>query len=177
METTRFRGFSFVTDPGRVFTPRPTTEALVDRAIELVGDEPRRVADIGTGSGAIAVSLALGAPRAEIWATDTSQPAVWLARVNAARLGVGDRVHILHGDLLDRVPGALDLVVANLPYLPDSAADDPDIAGEPLEAVVAPGGGLEPYRRLLVAASDRLVPGGRLLIQFRRRVVELVRDA
>lgn len=175
MEKMRFRGFSFLTAPGRVMTPRPATEALVDRALELVGERPLRVADVGTGSGAIAVALALGAPRAHIWATDTSEAAVWLARVNAARLGVGQRVHILRGDLLEPVPGQLDLVLANLPYLPESEADDPDIQGEPREAVIAPGDGLEPYRRLLAQCETRLAEEGVVVIQFRRRVVELRR--
>jgi release factor glutamine methyltransferase len=168
----RFRGLDLVTAPGRVLTPRPSTEALVDRALELLSDGRPRVADVGTGSGAIAVALAARAPRAEIWATDSSAEAVWLARVNAARLGVGDRVHIIRGDLLEPVPGPLDLVLANLPYLPETEADDPDISGEPPEAVIAPGDGLGPYRRLLAQCETRLAEDGFLVIQFRRRVLE-----
>jgi release factor glutamine methyltransferase len=175
MSTTRFRGVSLLTAPGRVMTPRAATEALVDRAVELVGRKPLRVADVGTGSGAIAVALALAAPRAELWATDTSEAAVLLARVNAARLGVSRRVHILHGDLLEPVPGELDLVLANLPYLPEWEADDPGVRGEPREAVIAPGDGLDPYRRLLAQCESRLARDGVVVIQFRRRLVELRR--
>ena len=68
---TRFHGLTFVTDPGRVFTPRATTEQLVDAALERIGGQPARVADIGTGSGAVAITLALRAPSIEVWASDT----------------------------------------------------------------------------------------------------------
>ena len=172
MTETRFHGLTVFTAPGRVMTPRPSTEALVDRALELVNGSPARIADVGTGSGAIAVALAARAPRAEIWATDTSAEAVWLARLNAARLGVGDRVHIVRGDLLEPVPGPFDLVLANLPYLPESEAGDPDIAGEPPSAVLAPGDGLGPYRSLLAQCESRLAEDGLLVIQLRRRILE-----
>ncbi|MBD0337846.1 MAG: HemK family protein methyltransferase [Thermoleophilia bacterium] len=173
MSTALFRGASFLTAPGSVMSPRPTTEALVDRAVELVGEQPLRIADVGTGSGAIAVALALAAPRAELWATDTSEAAVVLARVNAARLGVSRRVHILHGDLLEPVPGDLDLVLANLPYLPETEADEPDVRGEPPDAVISPGDGLDHYRPLLAQCESRLTRHGVVVIQFRRRVLEL----
>lgn len=176
MTGTRFHGLSVITAPGRVMTPRASTEALVDRALELVEGRPARIADVGTGSGAIAVALASKAPRAEIWATDTSAEAVWLARLNAALLGVGDRVHIARGDLLEPVPGQLDLVLANLPYIPESEAADPDIAGEPASAVLAVGDGLGPYRRLLAQCRTRLAEDGLLVIQFRRRILEAALD-
>ncbi|MEX2646977.1 MAG: methyltransferase [Gaiellaceae bacterium] len=171
-----FGGLTLATAPGRVMTPRPATEALVERAVELAGDAPLRVVDVGTGSGAIAVALAARAARAEIWATDTSAAAVWLARLNAARLSVAGRVHILHGDLLEPVPGELDLVLANLPYLPEAEAGDPDLARARPDAVVAPGDGLGPYRRLLTQCDTRLAPGGIVVIQFRRRVLEADRN-
>ena len=176
MREARFHGLDLIAAPGRVMMPRPSTEALVDRALELAGRGSVRIADVGTGSGAIAVTLACRAPRAEIWATDTSAEAVWLARLNAARLGVADRVHVLRGDLLEPVPAPLDVVVANLPYLPESEADDPDIHGEPPEAVVAPGDGLDPYRRLLDQCETRLTDDGVVVIQFRRRILETRRD-
>ena len=76
---TRFHGLTFVTDPGRVFTPRATTEQLVDAALERIGDQPTRVADIGTGSGAVAITLALRAPAIEVWASDTCARALEVA--------------------------------------------------------------------------------------------------
>jgi release factor glutamine methyltransferase len=171
METT-FYDLPFTLAPGRVFSPRPTTERLVRAALERIDDGRKRVADVGTGSGAIAVALAVNKPQIEVWAVDRSLDAVELARENADRNGVGDRVHILQGDLLEPVPVPVDVVVANLPYLPDSL-HDPEYDEEPDEAIYAPGDGLEPYRRLLNACRDgRLViPGGLIVIQFRREAL------
>ena len=171
METT-FSNLPFTIAPGRVFTPRAATERLVRTADELIGDEPKKVVDVGTGSGVIAVSLAVRNPQAEVWAVDKSPDAVALARENARRHGVADRVHVVQGDLLEPVPGRADLIVANLPYLPDSL-HDPRYDSEPPEAVYAPGDGLDPYRRLLNACRDgKLVtPGGAVVIQFHRKAL------
>jgi release factor glutamine methyltransferase len=170
MAETTFNDLAFQLAPGRVFSPRPATERLVRKALSIMDeDEPVRVADVGTGSGAIGVSLAVARPNAEIWATDTNRAAIELARINAERHGVADRVHVLEGDLLDPVPLPVDVVVANLPYLPDSL-HDPRYDDEPPDAVYAAGDGLDPYRRLLNACREgRLVtPGGRVVIQFHR---------
>ncbi len=171
-----FRGLRLATQPGRVMTPRTATEQLVASGLEVIGDRAVTVADVGTGSGAIAVAIAAATPRAEIWATDTSPYAVVLATLNARRHGVDDRVFVRHGDLLEPVPGSVDLIVANLPYLPASAASQfADLAGEPPEAVYAAGDGLEPYRRLLTVARERLTSDGELLFQLHRRVVRATR--
>jgi release factor glutamine methyltransferase len=173
--TTTFHNVSLLLAPGRVMSPRRSTEQLVDRALELVGRDGVRVADVGTGSGAIAVTLALLAPHAEVWATDSSASAVSLARANAGQQGVGERVHVLAGDLLEPIPGDLDLVLANLPYLPASLRSDEryaDLAGEPTAAVFAAGDGLDLCRGLLESAADRLSPGGRVLLQYRAQVFE-----
>ncbi len=167
METS-FYELSLQTSPGRVFTPRPATERLVDAALERIDGVPMRVADVGTGSGAVAVALAVNRPHVEVWATDTSAAAVDLARANAERHGVADRVHVVHGDLLDPLLLPVELVVANLPYLPEWAHDD-RYDDEPPEAIYAPGDGLGPYRRLLDACRDgKLETGGTVLIQFHR---------
>ena len=165
MKTT-FCDVQLETAPGRVFTPRPTTKALVNAALDRIDGVPMRIADVGTGGGAIAVALAINKPEIEVWATDTSEDAVELARANAERNGVADRVHVLRGDLLEPVPAPVDLIVANLPYLPasrhDSRYDD-----EPDDAVYAPGDGLDTYRRLLDACRDgKLKTGGRVLLQY-----------
>jgi release factor glutamine methyltransferase len=166
MKTT-FYDLPLETAPGRVFTPRPTTEALVDAALERIDGVPMRIADVGTGSGAIAVALAAQKPNVEIWAIDTSADAVALAQANAERLGVADRVHALQGDLLDPLSLPVHLIVANLPYLPESE-HDPRYDDEPEEAVYAPGDGLGPYRRLLDACRDgKLETGGTVLLQYR----------
>jgi release factor glutamine methyltransferase len=162
---------------GRVMTPRPASERLVNAAVAITGDRPARIADVGTGSGAIAVALAAALPRAEVFATDTSAAAVLLARVNVGRLGLADRVTVLHGNLLDPVPGALDLIVANLPYLPRAEASrHPELAGEPSDAVFAGGDGVDAYRALIAASRDRLIADGALVIQLRRRVLAARRD-
>jgi release factor glutamine methyltransferase len=171
METT-FYNLPLTLAPGRVFSPRPATERLVRAALERIDGGPKQVADVGTGSGAIAVALASARPQIEVWAVDKNPDAVELARRNAERNGVADRVHVLEGDLLDPVPVPVHVVVANLPYLPDSL-HDPTYDEEPDDAVYAPGDGLEPYRRLLNACREgKLVtPGGVVLIQFHREAL------
>jgi len=169
--TARFHGLTFVTDPGRVFSPRATTEQLVDAALERIGSAPARVADIGTGSGAVAITLALRAPSIEVWASDSCAKALVLASLNAERLGA--RVHLVHGDLLDGLPRDLSLIVANLPYLPPDANGYED---EPAAAVFSTGDGLDHYRRLLAGAADHLTADGGVLIQFDGNVLEAERS-
>jgi len=167
-----FQGLKLAIAPGRVMRPRPTSEALVATAEQLVADRVARVADVGTGSGAIAAALPVALTRARVYATDSDAAAVVLARANVCRLGLAGRVDVYHGDLLEPVPGPFDLIVANLPYLPAAeAARHPDLAAEPAGAVFAPGDGLDPYRRLVAAARRRLRPDGSLVIQLRGRVL------
>ena len=167
----RFHGLTFVTDPGRVFTPRPTTERLVDAALARLGAAPARIADIGTGSGVIAVTLALRAPLVEVWASDTCGRALEIAAANAERLGAP--VHLVAGDLLDGIPRDLDLIVANLPYLPPEA---PGYDDEPSAAVFSSGDGLDHYRRLLAGAADHLAQTGAVILQFDGEVYEAERN-
>jgi release factor glutamine methyltransferase len=168
---TSFHGLMFVTEPGRVFVPRPATERLVSAALERIGDEPARIADVGTGSGVVAVTLALRAPQIDVWASDSCRRALELASTNAARLGA--RVHLVHGDLLEGLPRGLDLVVANLPYLAPSAGGYDQ---EPPTAVFSTGDGLDHYRRLLAGVPDYLTETGGVLIQFHREVLEADRS-
>jgi release factor glutamine methyltransferase len=172
MGTVIFSGLALVTAPGRVMTPRPASEQLVAAARARLGQGPARVADVGTGSGALAVAIANACPDVEIWATDISPSAIALARANVRRHRLQDRVFVRHGDLLKPIPGPVDLIVANLPYVAASSADQhPDLASEPAAAVLAAGDGLEPYRRLADAAAAQLADGGALLLQLDRRVV------
>ena len=174
-----FAGLKLLAAPGVVMVPRPATERLVAAAADRIGGEAVRVADAGTGAGAIAVALAVRAPSAHVCATDVSEDAVELTRENARRHGVADRVTAVVGDLLEPIEGPLDLVVANLPYLPDSLAGTPEYAeydAEPRDAIFAPGSGLAPYLRLLDQAEERLRDGGGLLIQYHRRVLEASRE-
>jgi release factor glutamine methyltransferase len=173
MTEATFQDLALTLAPGRVFTPRPATERLVNTTLDLISpDEHARIADVGTGTGAIAVALAVARPNVEVWATDTNPAAVELASVNAKRNGVDDRVHVLEGDLLEPLPLPVDVVVANLPYLPDSLHDS-RYDDEPADAIYAPGDGLGPYRRLLNACREgRLVtPGGRVVIQYHREAL------
>ena len=177
MNETTFSGLRLLTAPGQVMTPRIASEGLVASVVaRLAGTGcPARVADVGTGSGAIATAIASALPAAEVWATDTSEAAVALARANVLRHGLGDRVFVRQGSLLEGVPGALDIVVANLPYLPRShpAAG---VEGEPPDAVFACGDGLDPYRQLLKVSEERLVEGGAVVIQLHRRVLQAERN-
>jgi release factor glutamine methyltransferase len=168
---TKFHGLTFVTEPGRVFSPRATTEKLVDAALARLGDSPARVADVGTGSGVVAVTLALRAPQIEVWASDTCATALRVASTNAERLGA--QVHLVHGDLLDGLPRDLDLIVANLPYL---VPGTPGYENEPEAAVFSTGDGLDHYRRLLSGAGDHLAANGGVLLQFDGQVLEAERS-
>ncbi len=169
--TTRFHGETFLTDPTRVFVPRPSTEHLVDAAIDRIGGAPARIADVGTGSGAVAVTLALELPHVEVWASDVCRSALDLAQRNAERLGA--QVHLVQGDLLEGLPHDLDLIVANLPYLPDGAQGYED---EPEAAVFSGPDGLGHYRRLLAGAADHLSTDGGVVIQYRGQVLEAERS-
>jgi release factor glutamine methyltransferase len=168
---TRFHGLTFVTDPGRVFTPRPATERLVDAALDRIGARHARVADVGTGSGAIAITLALRAPNVEVWASDTCGRALEVASLNAERLGA--QVHLVKGDLLEGLPRDLDLIVANLPYLEPAT---PGYEDEPAAAVFSTGDGLDHYRRLIAGAGDHLATDGAMVIQFEGEVIEAERN-
>jgi HemK-like putative methylase len=177
MKSFTFFGLELVACAGLVMTPRPASEKLVSAAIALVGDQPARVVDVGTGSGAIAIAIAAALPQAEVFATDTSAAAVALARLNVCRAGLSSRVTVLRGNLLDPISGRVDLIVANLPYLPiTEAGRRPELANEPPEAVFAPGDGLGPYRRLIAASRRRMSDDGTLIIQFHGDVLTATRE-
>jgi release factor glutamine methyltransferase len=142
----------------RVLVPRPETELLVELALEL---GPERVLDVGTGSGAIALAVADELPGVEVVATDTSPAALEVARANAARLGLADRVRFVEGSVPeegDRAGGEpFDLVLANLPYVAerDWPTLQPEVTQwEPREALLAGPDGLDAYRTLF--ARDRV---------------------
>jgi release factor glutamine methyltransferase len=162
-----FRGLELAVD-ARVLVPRPETELLVDRCLALLaGVERPRLVDVGTGSGAIALSLKSERPDAEVVACDISRDALDVAAANAARLGLEVELHL--SDLLAQVPGdGFALVVSNPPYVSEREMADlePEVAEhEPRLATVAGGDGLEVYRRLLPEAAARLVDGGGLALE------------
>ncbi len=165
-----FLGLPFASD-ARALVPRWDTEALAERAIAALRPhaEPR-VADIGTGSGILAVSLAHELPAARVWAVDISPEALSLATENAGTLGVADRVECLLGHLLTPLPADLRLhgIIANLPYIPSGelAGLQPEVRDwEPSLALDGGADGLDLLRELIDTARDRLLPGGWLLLE------------
>jgi release factor glutamine methyltransferase len=166
----QFYGFPFQVNRD-VLIPRPETELLVEKAIELArGFERQRIVDVGTGSGAIAVALASNLPDARIHATESSAPALRVARANAVRNGVADRVAFHEGDLLTPVAGRrFDLIVSNPPYVPESDRDSLSVEVrdyEPALALFAGADGLAIYRRLIPAAFAALFHGRYLALEI-----------
>lgn len=166
-----FFSLSFRVTPD-VLVPRPETESLVVRGLDLCRHlEAPRIADVGTGSGAIAVALARHLPAATITAIDISAAAAAIARENAEAHGVADRVRVLEGDLLEGLPEGetFDLIISNPPYIrEDEFAGLPrDVRDyEPRGALVAGPRGVEPLERLVAMTANRLEPGGWLLVEI-----------
>ena len=167
-----FFGYDFHVALG-VLIPRPESELLVEETLYFVrgqfSEEDPIIAEIGTGSGAIAISLALLLPKAEIYATDISTRALEIARVNCERHGVQDRVHLLEGDVLTPLPEPVDIIIANLPYIGDAELDelgDEIRMFEPLEALAGGGDGLDRVRQLLVKVGEKLRPEGLILLEI-----------
>lgn len=168
-----FRHLDLVVRPG-VFVPRPETEVLVDVALErLEGIDSPVVADVGTGTGAVALAVKDERPDATVVATDISHDAVRLARENAARLGLD--VRVLLGDLLEPVPRTrpLDIVVSNPPYVPvvEERTLPRDVVADPREAVF---GGPALYRRLFEQAMLRARPGGAVVVEIHEAAADEV---
>lgn len=150
-----------------VLVPRPETELLVEAALERArGRAGLRIADIGTGSGAIAVALAAHLPAARIDAVDLSPAALAVAARNAARHGVAARVRLLQGDLLAPLEQPVDLLVSNPPYTLLAEIDEGVRRHEPHLALDGGPDGLALYRRLLAQAPPLLRPGGALLLEI-----------
>jgi release factor glutamine methyltransferase len=172
---TEFYGLDIMVTPD-VMIPRPETEVLVDLALEC---RPSTVVDVGTGSGCIAVALAVHLPEAVILGIDISPAALAVARRNVERLGLEERVQLIAGDLLDRRPGPVDLIVSNPPYI---AADEwaslpPSILyHEPHLALSGGTDGLEIIRALLYQSQGLLKPGGTLLMEIGASQREAVRE-
>ena len=154
----------------RVLIPRPETETLVEVAL-TIGRQNQipLLAEVGVGSGAIAIALAVSLPWAEIYAIDSSSDALTVAEVNCLRHGVEDRVHLVLGDLLAPLPEPVGLIVANLPYVSQDELTTlaPDITEyEPLGALDGGPDGLDHIRRLLEQASPWLRPPGMICLEI-----------
>lgn len=154
--------------------PRPETELLVEKAVELghgmcfLGRQ-LIIADIGTGCGAIAISLAMALPQAKIYASDISGPALRVAAVNCQRHSVSNRVHLLQGNLLEPLPEPVDMIVANLPYVRSKELQNlsPEIRDfEPEIALAGGEDGLDRIRQLIEQVAGKLRTGGSLLLEI-----------
>jgi len=181
-----FWGLDFIVGPA-VLIPRPETEHLVEAVLELCGELPHpvaptpgatgvgqplqalRIVDVGTGSGCVALALASELPRAEIHATEISADALEIARANAARLLLTDRVTFHVTDLLHGIAGGFDIVASNPPYVGESEFDKVQLEVrkfEPRCAVFAGPDGMDVIRRLAPQARAALKPGGFLAIEI-----------
>jgi release factor glutamine methyltransferase len=169
-----FFGLDFDVTPD-VLIPRPETELLVEKAIAWLQKSPvrRTIADVGTGSGAIAVSIAMNVPEAHILATDISHPALKVAHRNAIKFDVAHRIDFLECDLLPphiellSTESHFDLICANLPYIPTETLHNLPIFGrEPTLALDGGPDGLDPFRRLLEIGPDWLAPNGMMLLEI-----------
>ena len=162
-----FYGLDFYVDSS-VLIPRPESELLVEKAISLAQNRTiSAIAEIGTGCGAIAVSLALRLSAAKIYATDISVPALEVALFNSQKHGVANRIYLLHGDMLDPLPEPVDLIVANLPYVKESELAQMGLARfEPPLALHGGSDGLEKIYRLCQQLSSKLHPQGCLLLEI-----------
>jgi release factor glutamine methyltransferase len=158
-----FYGIDFYVDC-HTFIPRPETELLVEKAVELaqrIAQPGKRItiADVGTGCGAIAISLALALPRAKIYATDISASALRVAGINCRRQGVNSQVELLQGNLLEPLPQSVDMIVANLPYIKNCEFKDlsPEIINfEPTIALAGGEDGLDKIKQMLEQMPGKL---------------------
>lgn len=167
--TQEFYGREFLVGPG-VLIPRPETELIIDEAkAAAMGRRTPRVADIGTGSGCLAVTLALELSSAQVTATDISQDALTIARGNAEAHGVATRVTFVETSYLTGVAGPFDLIVSNPPYVRaiDAASLAPEVRDhEPHEALFGGDDGLRDIRAIAQAATTALKPGGVLVMEI-----------
>ena len=165
--TVEFCGHVFLCDK-RAMVPRPETEELVEFLKSEIQDPKSEIVDVGTGSGVISLSLSAEFPEARILAVDVSDDALALAQENAARLNLGDRVQVLKSRLLEKVEGAFDLIVANLPYIStqDRHTLSREVLHDPEIALFAGTRGDELVRELIANAPSRLRPGGMLALEI-----------
>jgi release factor glutamine methyltransferase len=168
LQRQEFYGLSFKVTPA-VLIPRPETELLVDTALTWLKSFPAgtQVADVGTGSGCIAISLAKNSPGIQVLAIDRSAEALELAEYNAINNGVQEQIDFLQSDLLSFSTGKFDLICANLPYIPTSTLDHLQVTKyEPLMALDGGPDGLRLIQSLLLQSQLHVNPGALLLLEI-----------
>jgi release factor glutamine methyltransferase len=165
--TTEFCGLTFLCDR-RAMVPRPETEELVELVELKIENRELRIVDVGTGSGVIALTLAVKFPEAEILAVDISDDALALAQENAARVKLAERVRFLKSNLLENVEGCFDVIVANLPYISiqDRQSLSREVLHDPEVALFASAQGDELVRELIAQAPSQLRLGGMLALEI-----------
>jgi release factor glutamine methyltransferase len=162
-----FYGRTFRVTPDTL-DPRPDTETLIDAALALM-PQGARILDLGTGTGAIAVTLLAERPDASAVATDVSHAALAVAAENAERAGVADRLSLKQGAWFEPVTGEFDIIASNPPYIPagDIAGLSPDVRNfDPVLALVGGEDGLDPYRAISACAARHLAEAGRVLVEI-----------
>jgi len=161
-----------------VLVPNPDTEVLVQRAVAIARESEGavRVADIGTGSGCIAIAIAHYAGNTEVWASDVSRAALEVAARNVALHDLEARVHLEPGDLMEALTGEFDLVCANLPYVASDARLPAEVLAQPSQALFAEEGGAALVGRLLDEAPARLKSGGRILAELDPAIARAVAE-
>ncbi|MDK1022376.1 MAG: peptide chain release factor N(5)-glutamine methyltransferase [Candidatus Hydrogenedentes bacterium] len=176
-----FYSLTFEIEPP-VLVPRPETEHLVEVVLEAIGDRPAHVLDVGAGSGCVSIAIARNAPNCSVVACDIRTDFLDLARRNAARHYVADRIAFRKGNLFDALApddGPFDLICSNPPYVAE-----PEWEGLPAtitryeapECLLGGADGLDIVRRLVAQAQDHLVPGGRLALEIGMGQYETVRE-
>ena len=175
--TVEFCGHEFLTDK-RAMVPRPETEELVELLKSEIRNPKSEILDVGTGSGVIALSLAVRFPDSKVYAIDVSDDALSLAKENAARLGLIERVQFQKGDLLENFSERFDLIVANLPYvsMQDRHLLAREVLHDPEVALFGGERGDELVRRLIEQASSHLNPGGLLALEIGINQAEALGD-
>jgi len=181
LEHCEFYGIDFCIDP-HTFIPRPETELLVEKAVELAHriyhpGKQITIADIGTGCGVIAISLALALPQAIIYAIDISASALQVAEINCQRHAVNSQVELLRGNLLEPLPKPVDMIVANLPYIKDCEFKDlsPEIRKfEPTIALAGGEDGLDKIQQMLEQMPGKFDYGGCFLLEIGQGQGEMV---
>jgi release factor glutamine methyltransferase len=183
-----FWGLDLIVTPA-VLIPRPETEHVIESVLELVrlrelGGQERqaqslKIVDVGTGSGCIAIALANELPGAEVHATDISSIALEIARANAARLGLENRIQFHEANLLEGLGSEFDFVVSNPPYVGESERDQVQLEVrkfEPRNAVFAGPTGLEVIEHLIPQAHDALRPGGWLVMEMSGTIADRTKE-
>jgi release factor glutamine methyltransferase len=181
--STSFCGLEFAVNR-HVLIPRPETEILAEQGWKFLNSrsaQPSTALDLGTGSGCLAISLAKHCPTAQIFATDISTDGLELAKQNAARHNVPDRIHFLHGDAFAPLesPISFDLIISNPPYIPTT--EIPTLQAEvrdydPHQALDGGPDGLAFYRRIAAEAAPFLKPGGKIMLEFGDGQTQAIRE-